>query len=43
MFASLMRWTGGLVPDEDPPIEATVESVDAAGVVIAVARKDQNV
>ncbi len=32
MFASLLRWTGGQVPDEDPPIEATIASMDAAGV-----------
>ena len=32
MFASLLRWTGGQVPEDDPPIEATIESMDAAGV-----------
>ena len=36
MFASLLRWTGGQVPDEDPPIEATIESMDAAGVDVGL-------
>ncbi|WP_046300463.1 amidohydrolase family protein [Mycobacterium sp. UM_Kg27] len=32
MLASLRRWTGGAMPDEDIPIEATVSAMDAAGV-----------
>ena len=34
MLASLRRWTGGAMPekDSDVPIEATVASMDAAGV-----------
>ena len=36
MFASLLRWTGGAIPDEDPPIEATIESMDAAGVDVGL-------
>ena len=36
MFASLLRWTGGRIPDEDPPIEATLEQMDAAGVDVAL-------
>ena len=36
MFASLLRWTGGQIPDEDPPIEATIESMDAAGVDVGL-------
>ena len=32
MFASLRRWTGGQIPDEPPPIDVTVEAMDAAGV-----------
>ena len=36
MFASLLRWTGGRIPDEDPPIEVTLEQMDAAGVDVAL-------
>ena len=36
MFASLLRWTGGRIPDQDPPIEATLEQMDAAGVDVAL-------
>jgi predicted TIM-barrel fold metal-dependent hydrolase len=32
MFASLRRWTALEVPDEQPPIEATVAAMDHAGV-----------
>jgi predicted TIM-barrel fold metal-dependent hydrolase len=32
MFASLHRWTGAGIPSEQPPIEVTVEAMDAAGV-----------
>jgi uncharacterized protein len=32
MFASLRRWTGGAMPEEELPIETTVAAMDAAGV-----------
>ncbi len=32
MFASLRRWTGGAIPDDDVPIEATVSAMDEAAV-----------
>jgi uncharacterized protein len=32
MFASLRRWIGGAIPDEELPIEMTVAAMDAAGV-----------
>lgn len=32
MLASLRRWTGGAMPDDEIPIEATVSAMDAAGV-----------
>jgi predicted TIM-barrel fold metal-dependent hydrolase len=32
MLASLRRWTGGRIPDTEPPIETTVAALDAAGV-----------
>lgn len=32
MLASLRRWTGGAMPHEEIPIEATVSAMDAAGV-----------
>lgn len=32
MLASLRRWTGGSIPETDVPIEATIASMDAAGV-----------
>jgi len=36
MFASLRRWTGGQMPEQDVPIAATVASMDAAGVDIGL-------
>lgn len=36
MFASLLKWTGGQAPEQDPPIEATLDSMDAAGVDIGL-------
>jgi predicted TIM-barrel fold metal-dependent hydrolase len=36
MFASLWRWTGQEVPDQPPPIEATVASMDQAGVTFGL-------
>ena len=33
MFASLRRWTGGAIPSEEIPIDATVAAMDAAGVM----------
>jgi uncharacterized protein len=32
MFESLRRWTGQQVPDDQPPIQATVAAMDQAGV-----------
>lgn len=32
MLAPLRRWTGGRLPDEEPPIDATVAAMDSAGV-----------
>jgi len=32
MLSSLRRWTGKTIPDDEIPIEATVASMDAAGV-----------
>ena len=32
MFASLRRWTGQQIPDDPPPIDATVAAMDHAGV-----------
>ena len=32
MFTSLRRWTGGQIPEGEPPIDATVAAMDAAGV-----------
>jgi predicted TIM-barrel fold metal-dependent hydrolase len=32
MLASLRRWTGGAMPESDIPIEATIASMDSAGV-----------
>ncbi|WP_067967527.1 amidohydrolase family protein [Mycolicibacter icosiumassiliensis] len=32
MLASLRRWTGGAMPDDEIPIEATVSAMDTAGV-----------
>jgi predicted TIM-barrel fold metal-dependent hydrolase len=36
MLASLRRWTGGSMPDADVPIEATVASMDDAGVDVGL-------
>ena len=32
MFASLRRWTGGAIPDDEVPIEATLAAMDEGGV-----------
>ncbi len=32
MFSSLRRWTGGKIPDDELPIEATIAAMDGAGV-----------
>ncbi|HET7772092.1 MAG TPA: amidohydrolase family protein, partial [Chloroflexota bacterium] len=32
MFASLRRWTGDAIPQDEIPIEATIAALDAAGV-----------
>jgi hypothetical protein len=31
MFAPLLRWTGAELPEEDPPLELTLASMDEAG------------
>ena len=36
MFASLRRWTGGSMPAEEIPIDATVDAMDAAGVQLGL-------
>ena len=36
MFASLRRWTGGAIPDEELPISATLAAMDAAGVEVGL-------
>ncbi|HPX37135.1 MAG TPA: amidohydrolase family protein [Mycobacterium sp.] len=36
MFASLLRWTGGQIPEGDLPIGMTIDSMDAAGVDFAL-------
>lgn len=36
MLASLRRWTGGAIPEQDIPIAVTVESMDAAGVEVGL-------
>jgi uncharacterized protein len=36
MLASLRRWTGGVIPDDDIPIEATIASMDAADVEVGL-------
>ena len=36
MLASLRRWTGGAIPEQDIPIAVTVESMDAAGVKVGL-------
>jgi predicted TIM-barrel fold metal-dependent hydrolase len=35
-FASLRRWTGGRIPDEELPIDLTVAAMDAAGVELGL-------
>jgi uncharacterized protein len=32
MFESLRRWTGGQMPSEEMPIDATIAAMDAAGI-----------
>jgi predicted TIM-barrel fold metal-dependent hydrolase len=32
MFSSLRRWTGGKIPDEEIPLEATLAAMDAGGI-----------
>jgi predicted TIM-barrel fold metal-dependent hydrolase len=32
MFESLRRWTGGAIPEQPPPIDATIAAMDAAGI-----------
>jgi predicted TIM-barrel fold metal-dependent hydrolase len=36
MLASLRRWTGGSIPDDEIPIEATLASMDAASVDVGL-------
>jgi uncharacterized protein len=36
MFASLRRWTGQELPKEEIPIEATLATIDAAGVQLGL-------
>jgi predicted TIM-barrel fold metal-dependent hydrolase len=36
MFASLRRWTGGAIPDDEIPIEATLGAMDHAGVAFGL-------
>lgn len=36
MFASLRRWTGGAIPENELPIETTLAAMDAAGVDFGV-------
>ena len=36
MFDSLRRWTGDAIPDEPPPIDVTVEAMDAADVAFGL-------
>ena len=36
VLASLRRWTGGAIPEQDIPIAVTVESMDAAGVEVGL-------
>ncbi len=35
-FEPLRRWTGGLLPEGDPPIEASLAAMDAAGVDVGL-------
>lgn len=36
VFESLRRWSRGTIPDEAPPIEATIEAMDAANVSVSL-------
>jgi uncharacterized protein len=36
MFESLRRWTGGTIPEEEVPIEATVAAMDSGGVSLGL-------
>ena len=36
MFASLRRWTGGQIPDAEPPIGLTIAAMDEAGVDVGL-------
>jgi uncharacterized protein len=36
MFASLRRWVGDAIPDDEPPIEMTLAAMDAAGVDVGI-------
>lgn len=36
MFSSLRRWTGGRIPDEEIPLEATLVAMDAGGIEFAL-------
>jgi uncharacterized protein len=36
IFTSLQRWTGGALPEDEPPIELTVGAMDAAGVDVGL-------
>ena len=36
MFASLRRWTGGQIPDQELPLEVTVAAMDSAGVELGL-------
>ena len=36
MLASLQRWTGGQIPNEQLPIDVTVAAMDAAGVDVGL-------
>ena len=36
MFASLRRWMGDELPDNEPPLDATLAAMDAAGVEIGL-------
>lgn len=35
-FASLRRWTGAAIPEQEPPISLSVQSMDAAGVGVGL-------
>lgn len=36
MLATLRRWTGGAMPDDDVPIDVTIAAMDAAGVAVGL-------